>query len=304
MKWVFKIIGGGFILIILALAAILIPAHMQVRGVEPALPSDAELLALTGSLEKPISLSYILTSFQELERGQISHISILVEWRNGKRFLIDTGMSEQGAKDFGMLLKKMDSSARTETILGTAPNILGPRVKDIAGVGFTHLHIDHVEGINEFCQARGQGAVVLQTPSQNTLHNFNTSESSELVANSCLQSADFQRTGNSNLYSSEQFPGMAAFELGGHTPGSTLWAVALGNKVLLFSGDTTNDKLSIDHDIPKQAVYSYFLVPENTDRTATLRKWLRKLDQSASFSVIVSHDLANTKAHLPAYSVD
>lgn len=304
MKWVFKIIGGGFILVILALAAILIPAHMQVRGVEPALPSHAELLALTGSLEKPISLSYILTSFQELERGQISHISILVEWRNGKRFLIDTGMSEQGAKDFGMLLKKMDSSARTETILGTAPNILGPRVKDIAGVGFTHLHIDHVEGINEFCQARGQGAVVLQTPSQNTLHNFNTSESSELVANSCLQSADFQRTGNSNLYSSEQFPGMAAFELGGHTPGSTLWAVALGNKVLLFSGDTTNDKLSIDHDIPKQLVYSYFLVPENTNRTATLRKWLRKLDQSASFSVIVSHDLANTKAHLPAYSVD
>ena len=94
---------------------------------------------------------------------------------------------------------------------------------------------------------------------------------------------------------------MAAIELGGHTPGSTLWAVMLNDKLLLFSGDITNDKMSIDHDIPKQAVYSYLLVPENVERTQSIRRWLKELDSRDQFSVIVSHDLASTKAHLPFY---
>jgi len=74
--------------------------------------------------------------------------------------------------------------------------------------------------------------------------------------------------------------------------------VALGSKVLLFSGDTTNNKASIDHDIPKSALYSYVLVPENIKRTAQLRKWLKDLDQQNAFSVIVSHDLEITAMHI------
>ncbi|MFT5677080.1 MAG: glyoxylase-like metal-dependent hydrolase (beta-lactamase superfamily II) [Paraglaciecola sp.] len=304
MKWVLRIISSVVILAIIAAGVVLIPAHIQVRGVTPELPSKEELLVLAKSsdiLSGPTKLSYILTSSQPLARGQISHTSILVEWENGKRFLIDTGMSQQGAEDFAELLQKMDSSAGEASVKGTISELLGADIKDVAGVGFTHLHIDHTQGINNFCDARGPGAVLLQTASQEELHNFNTTEGADMVSNSCLKRIAFSSDRNESLYKSDQFPGIAAFELGGHTPGSTLWVVALGDKVFLFSGDITNDKASLNHNIPKDALYSYMLVPENTKRTSELRKWLNALDQNDQFSVIVSHDLANAELYLSEF---
>ena len=300
MKWLLRIISSVVVLAIIALAVVLIPAHVQVRGVSPALPSQEEMLALRG-VNGPTKVAYILTSSQQLERGQISHISIVIEWANGQRFLIDAGMSEHQAESFAKLLQKMDSAAGQANVYGTVAQLLGPKIKDVAGVGFSHLHIDHTQGIQGFCDQRGKGAVLLQTPNQKDLHNFNTTEGADLIASSCLTQAEFTPANNGNFYRSSQFPGLAAIELGGHTPGSTLWAVALGNKVLLFSGDITNDKTSIDHNTPKQVLYSYLLVPENTKRTSELRQWLRELDQSEPFSVIVSHDLANTQVHLSEF---
>ena len=300
MKWLLRIISSVIVLVMITLAVVLIPAHMQVRGVTPALPSQKQMLALR-SVSGPTKLAYILTSSQQLERGQISHISIVIEWANGQRFLIDTGMSEQEAESFAKLLQKMDASAGQASVYGTVAQLLGPNIKDVAGVGFTHLHIDHTQGIENFCDLRGKGTVLLQTSKQKDLHNFNTTEGADLIARSCLTQAEFSPDHSENFYQSNQFPGLAAIELGGHTPGSTLWAVALGDKVLLFSGDITNDKTSLDHDIPKQVLYSYLLVPENTKRTAELRQWLRALDQSDPFSVIVSHDLASTQAHMSKF---
>ena len=301
MKWNLKIISSVVILAIIVAAVVLIPAHIQVRGVVPKLPSKEELLALTKSsdiLSGPTKLSYILTSSQPLTRGQISHISILVEWDNGKRFLIDVGMSQQEAENFAKLLQKMDSSAGQVTVRGTISQLLGPDIKDVAGVGFTHLHIDHTQGIKNFCESRGQGAVLLQTASQQELHNFNTTEGADMVSNSCLKRIAFSSDDNERLHKSDQFLGIAAFELGDHTPGSTLWVVALDDKVFLFCGDITNDKASLNHNTPKSALYSYLLVPENTKRTTELRKWLNTLDKNDQFSVIVSHDLANTQYYL------
>jgi len=301
MKWVVRILISALILTSVILAAVLLPAHMQVRSVAPALPDSSELLALR-SANGPNKVSYIVTSSQPLDRGQISHISIVIEWANGKRFLIDTGMSRVEAENFADLLKKLDSSAGSAVIYTTISEALGSEIKDIAGVGFTHLHIDHTQGLENFCTARGDGALLLQAASQRELHNFNTTEGAELLENSCLTRSDFSIAKGTTLYQSKMFPGLAAFELGGHTPGSTLWAVSLADQVLLFSGDITNDKASIEHNIAKQALYSYLLVPENTKRTAELRRWLNGLDKSGSFSVIVSHDLANTKSHLPEFT--
>ena len=302
MKWILTIFGGVVIALVLVVAIVLLPAHVQVRGVAPQLPSQSQLLGLRnvsgGDARAPINVSYIVTSSQALERGQIAHISIVVEWANGQRFLIDTGMSEAEADNFAELLQKMDASAGPATVYGTVSELLGSDINTVAGVGFTHLHIDHTQGIKNFCVARGQGAALLQTPSQQALHNFNTSEGAELVSGSCLKPVPFLASRTDNMYQSDQFPGLAAIELGGHTPGSTLWAVAYDERVLLFSGDITNDKHSIDHDIPKPALYSYVLVPEHTERTAELRKWLKTADQSEQFSVIVSHDLASAQAHL------
>lgn len=288
------------VLLMILLAVYLVPAHLQVREVTPELPSNAELLALLTPTQNqgPSKVRYVMTSSQALARGQISHISIIVEWADGRLFMIDAGMDDKGARDFSDLLQTMDSSAADAHVNGDIVSLLKNDLQRVQGVGFTHLHIDHTQGLKRFCDARGQGAIGVQLTTQANLHNFNTEEGAAIIKDSCLQIREFN---GERFVQFDDFPGIGAFALGGHTPGSTLWAVALNDKVLLFSGDITNDKASIDHNKPKEALYSYLLVPENVNRTAELRKWLLNLDKNEQFSVIVSHDLANTKTHLPEY---
>jgi len=307
MKLFLKVVLGLMLVLSVALAVILVPAHLQVRSVEPGLPSQAQLESVR-SANGPTSVHYLLTSSQEGEQRSLAHISILVEWANGKTFLIDTGMSQQQALEFSELIKTMDSSFQDTKIFGSVASLLGDKLTEVDGVGFTHLHIDHIEGTKEFCLARGLGAEVFQTPSQRDLHNFNTSEGAELIKNACLKQGSLlavdanSHDRGKNLFELPNFPGLAAVELGGHTPGSTLWVVALADRILLLSGDITNDKHSLDHDVAKEALYSWLIVPENIERTAQLREWLSALDRRENFSVIVSHDLKNTQQHIPEFA--
>ena len=72
----------------------------------------------------------------------------------------------------------------------------------------------------------------------------------------------------------------------------------------MFSGDTTNRKSEIADDSGKGFVYSYLIVPEDTARTATLRRWFAALDRNDDVDVIVSHDLAELEAGaLPRWPV-
>ena len=301
MRLFLKIAATLVALALFVAAYVLVSAHIQVRCVSSPLPSSDELYRSVQSLNGPVDVRYIITSSQTLARGDISHISIIIEWANGKRFVIDTGMDAAQAEGFAKLMSKIDASAGEVTIYGTISELLGSSIVDVDGVGFTHLHIDHTQGISDFCKARGDGAVSLQTTSQKKLHNFNTAEGADLVSNSCLETGLFVVDSDDGLYHSDRFPGLVAYELGGHTPGSTLWAVGLGEKILLFSGDITNDKASIDDNRPKPAVYSYVLVPEDIKRTEQLRTWLKRLGDDERFSVIVSHDLKSTRLNLKEF---
>jgi glyoxylase-like metal-dependent hydrolase (beta-lactamase superfamily II) len=136
----------------------------------------------------------------------------LVEWSNGKRFLIDTGMSRQEAEKFAKLLQKMSPAAGQATVYGTISELLGPAIKDIDGVIFTHLHIDHTQGIKNFCDVRGPCAVLLQTASQQDLHNVNTAEGANLMSNSYLKRVALSSGDKGALDHSNQFPGIATFE--------------------------------------------------------------------------------------------
>jgi glyoxylase-like metal-dependent hydrolase (beta-lactamase superfamily II)/pimeloyl-ACP methyl ester carboxylesterase len=292
-----KICGFGLLLLLAVLLILLLPAHLQVREVEPPLPSEQSLRAMLELENTPTRVSFVNTSSQHSEAGVLGHNSVLIEWANGDIVMIDAGMDEAEAIEFGKLMEFSLGADKPE-IHGTIAQLLGEDIERVKAVGFTHLHIDHAQGIVNFCEARIEAASVLQTTYQRDMHNYNTSESATLVAESCLTREVVEGDG---LMSFDQFPGLALYPLGGHTPGSTLFAVADGARLLLFSGDITNRKADIVDDQPKSLLYSYLLVPENTDRTAVLRDWLRELDQQEDIEVVVSHDLQNMQTVLPAF---
>ena len=297
MKLIAKILAAGLLILITGLLVFLLPAHLQVREVSPDLPSDESLRELLRADNAPVRVSYIATSSQRYEGGLLGHNSVFIEWANGDLVMIDAGMDKPQALEFGELMQSL-SGGEDPIVLGTISQLLGEDVSRVKAVGFTHLHIDHTQGLLNFCDARGAGALSLQLDYQRELHNFNTEEGGDIVAQSCLRPLDITGAG---LVGVDQFPGLAMYPLGGHTPGSTLFAVADGDRLLLFTGDITNSKSDLVNNKDKSAIYSYLLVPENTTRTAQLREWLRKLDNNDDMQVVVSHDIQDMAEILQPY---
>jgi glyoxylase-like metal-dependent hydrolase (beta-lactamase superfamily II) len=286
-------IGVGLVgMVLLAAAFLLVPAHWQTRRISPPLPDVAALRALGAVADGPIGLEYLAVASQASPRGQLGHSVFLVRWADGRTFMIDAGMDRAAAAEFAELLKLM-WGAEDGRFHGDVAEQLGDEIARVEGVGFTHLHIDHSQGVVPFCAARGPGASVYQTRWQAEEHNFNTTEGAELVAESCLSP---RALAGGPLMTVEGFPGLGVVALGGHTPGSTLFAVPLAGHLWLFSGDTTNTKASLRDDVEKPFFYSYLVVPENTARTAELRHWLAALDAEDDITVIVSHDLPDIAA--------
>jgi glyoxylase-like metal-dependent hydrolase (beta-lactamase superfamily II) len=292
MRLVLKILGGLIVVVLVAVAFLLVPAHLQVRSVEPPLPDSAALHSLLLIENGPISLRYVITSSQDMPKGALGHSVFLVEWANGNLFMIDAGMDREAAIEFGRL---MESAMGAEEVVvhGRIDELIGEDTLRVMGVGYTHLHIDHSQGTIPFCAKRGRGAMVYQTTWQADLHNFNTTEGAAIVDDSCLEGGEVNL---GIVQSIDGFPGLGLVGLGGHTPGSTLFAVPVGDRLWLLSGDISNSKADLIADAGKGFLYSYLLVPENTARTDVLRTWLGELDGEEETTVIVSHDLPNLLA--------
>lgn len=292
MRLFMKVVVGLVLLVLLGGTVYLVPPHLQVRGVEPTLPDEAQLRALMSIENGPSGVRYLNISTQKLPDGKLGHAVFLVEWANGNLFMIDAGMDRATAIQFGRILE-MALGAEETVSHGTIAELLGDDAQRVAGVAFTHLHIDHTQGVVPFCEARGPGATVYQTSWQAELHNFNTEEGAAILAESCLQPVDLSGEG---ILTIRDFPGLGLIGLGGHTPGSTLFAIAGQDRLWLFSGDTTNTKADLISNTGKGFLYSTILVPENTDRTEALRLWLAGLDANDDMTVVVSHDLADIEA--------
>ena len=292
MRLVLKLLGGALILGILLLAFRLVPPHLQIGSVEPRLPSEARLRGLLTVRDGPVRLRVLNTSSQQLPDGELGHTVFIAEWANGNLFMIDAGMDREAAIEFGRLME-LALGAEEAVSHGSIDQLLGADTMRVQGVAFTHLHIDHTQGIKPFCEARGSGASVYQTSWQKDLLNFNTTEGAAIVANSCL--AEGQMVGD-ELLEIADFPGLGIAGLGGHTPGSTLFAIALNDRIWILSGDITNAKADLRSDTGKGFLYSYLLVPENTARTAELRQWLLKLDSNDDMTILVSHDVGEVLA--------
>jgi glyoxylase-like metal-dependent hydrolase (beta-lactamase superfamily II) len=92
------------------------------------------------------------------------------------------------------------------------------------------------------------------------------------------------------------FAGVAVFPAGGHTPCSQVIVARVGDRTLAFAGDLVNEADGIRHDVPKPFLYSLLLVPEASGRLATLRRWLRELQDHDHVLVLPSHDEAALRA--------
>jgi glyoxylase-like metal-dependent hydrolase (beta-lactamase superfamily II) len=240
----------------------------------------------------PIRLRFVNTSSQQLPVGILGHTVFIAEWADGKLFMIDAGMDRGAAIEFGRLMETA-LGAEEAVSHGSIDRLLGAKTMRVEGVAFTHLHIDHTQGIEPFCEKRGAGAKVYQTSWQRDLTNFNTTEGAEIIANSCLAAGELA---GDELMEVAGFPGLGIVGLGGHTPGSTLFAIAVDGRLWILSGDITNSKADLLSDTGKGFLYSYLMVPENTARTAVLRPWLVELDAKDDMTVLVSHDVKDIQA--------
>lgn len=293
LRW----LGVALLVAVVAIAVFLVPPHLQIRGVHPSLPSAADLRGLLNLADGPTAVRYVVTSHQTTEQGVLGHDVFLIEWADGKLFMIDSGMDRETAAAFGNTVQTL-YGGEPAVVDGTLVELVGDDLERVEGVGFTHLHIDHTQGLRDFCRARGNGAELLQTTDQRDLHNFNTTEGADIVATSCLARHDVTGDG---LTTFDEFPGLGIAPLGGHTPGSTLFVVGLGERLLLFSGDITNSLADLRADRGKGFLYSYLFVPEDTDRNRELRRWLASLDAAPDVDVVVSHDLGNVQQVLAPF---
>lgn len=286
MKKIFGAIGALLAIGLIVSAFILVPPHVQIRSVTPELPTKADLDYLSQVANGPTAISYINTTTQKLPDGMTGHSSFVVEWEDGKILLIDLGMDEKTAVEFGELLESVLSADKAVSH-GNLPDFLGENMDRVKGTAFTHLHIDHVQGVEPVCASGARSIVALHTIDQMTKHNFRTENQFKMLENSsCIE----QKKLPENTHMSEDFPGIGIFPLGGHTPGSTLFAIPIGDILWLLSGDITNTRKDMIEDSGKGWIYSYLLVPEYEARLEKLRAWLSDLDKEQHIKVIVSHD--------------
>lgn len=287
--WLKRIGWGLFGLLVvgvIALTILLLPAHLQIRSIAPEPPTKAELEALMSAPERPVAISYFVTSDQVTEGNLLGHTTFVIEWEDGRTLLIDAGMSEDKAREFADRIAML-TGGDPATVHGTAASILGDEIGRVAGIGFTHLHEDHVQGLEGICGAAGQPIAIVQTRDQATEHNYLTAPQASAIEHSAcatpLVLAPDTRT-------TSEFPGIGIYPLAGHTPGSTLFAIPVGDRLWLLIGDISNSREALIENQPKGILYSYLFVPEDEDRLEQLRLLLTEFDEDERITAIVSHD--------------
>lgn len=290
LRW----LGIGVVLLLLALAAALTPAQLDIRTLTPELPEPSALLPLDDAVDGPLRLTWIETARQESPLpppAVLSHPSFVLEWADGRLLLVDLGMTPDAAKAFGAPFERLGAPP-TETF-GSVADQLGPAVARVAGVVVTHLHTDHVEGGVALCGARGPAAIPLfQVPAQAERRNFTTRLADPyLVQASCLVPEVID---GPSVRPIPGFPGVGLIHAAGHTPGSQMLAAAVGppgaKARWIFTGDVINDVAAAREDRPKALLYRLLIVPEADTQLGRARRLLATLEREHGFGLAVAHD--------------
>ena len=300
-------VGGLIGALIIFVVSGLVWAHRAIDRERAPLPPGMEVtLAPAMFKDVPVRLSMINTASQPMPRSAVldsskdprpndafvmSHPSFVLEWADGRILLIDTGMTRQGAIDFGRPLEWLGGAAPMQP-LGSAAARLGDARRRVQGIIFTHLHIDHVGGIAELCAGLDHPIRVFMTDAQAERPNFTTRPGLNLLQKAgCV---DEERLQSHKLMPVPGFDGVFVIAAGGHTPGSQMVVAVVsgpgGTRGYVFTGDVVNNIDGVNANIPKPHLYSLVMVPEDTVRLDELRRYLKGLRDSNNFTLLVSHD--------------
>jgi glyoxylase-like metal-dependent hydrolase (beta-lactamase superfamily II) len=317
-----RLVRAVVVLVLLLVAGVtgaLVWMHMEVEGEHAPLPVLTDVLAQASLPELPIKVSVIETAQQVTPRKAVldpgtdpnpqapyvmTHPAFVLEWADGRLLLVDLGMTRAGAIKFGGPLEQAFGAAPIEPLTSTAA-ALGDAVDRVKGIVFTHLHIDHVDGVRDLCQRLKHPVKVFTTAPQLDTWTFFTAEGKDLVQHSgCTEPV---RIGGTALIPLDGFPGVGVIAAGGHTPGSQAIVASVRQpdgtaKRYIFTGDITNTIDGIRKDVSKPLFYRLIIVPEDDDRLGELRRYMRALEADHGVTLVVSHDQNHLKTlGIPAW---
>lgn len=314
MKRVVWILLGAAAAVFLAVGVGLMVAHWHIDSFDPELPDAAALAALAGAADAPVRLSVINTAAQVMPRSTVlepsldpdpespyamSHAAFVLEWSDGRILLIDAGMDEDAAIGFGAPMEF--AGAEPIIPLSSLAESLGADAGRVAGIGFTHMHTDHTQGLGPLCQARdGQPLPVFQTRLQSDERNYTTRPGHAVVSEAGC--AEVTHLEGGPLYALPGFPGVAVFSAAGHTPGSQVFVASVEGQLWFFLGDVVNHAEGIEHDLPKPYSYSLLIVPESGERLERVRRMIRGVTDELDARFVPTHDLHHLEAQgLPGF---
>jgi glyoxylase-like metal-dependent hydrolase (beta-lactamase superfamily II) len=281
-------------------------AHAEIRGIDPELPSVAAALAFDPGSDLPVRLRWIDTASQRMPRSGVldpgldptpdspyvmGHVSFVLEWADGRIFLVDAGMDREAALAFGAPIETISGGDPIEP-RGSAAEALGPAAARVAGIAFTHLHTDHTNGVAALCASSDRRIRLVQGSLQAERTNYTTRGGAEQLAQApCLER---EVHGGSGLVPVPGFAGLALVPAGGHTPCSQLFVAHVRDgdlvRTWIITGDVVNQLDGALHDIPKPRLYSLLVVPEAPERLAAVRALLREAAARPGAGLLVSHD--------------
>ncbi|HTO08730.1 MAG TPA: MBL fold metallo-hydrolase [Myxococcota bacterium] len=310
-----RIVLGLVSLVLAAVLYVAIGLFLAKRAIvriAPPLPSAEDVMDFDPTADLPVKLSYWNTADQKVPRSAVLEAkldpnptapyvlglpSFVLEWADGRIFLVDLGMDPAAAKDFGRPSELLIGASPMQTH-GSIAEKLGAALERVGGISFTHEHTDHTEGVTELCRLHPGPIPVYLGRLWSEESNYTTRPGLRLLdAAKCLD----QRTVEGGpLLGIRGFPGLSFFAAAGHTPGSQVFVahVRTGDsvKTWILAGDIANNIDGIRHNVPKPRMYSVLLVPEATQRLDTLRRFLQELERDHGATVLVAHDLLALQA--------
>lgn len=290
-----------------AAAVALAWAWWDVKGHRTPLPAAEIAIAAPDTAELPTRVSWINTASQFVPRSAVidpagdpdagawsrmSFPAFVIEWADGRILLVDAGMDGDGARAFGQPVEVVVGADPIEPLVDVA-SALGRARDRVAGIVFTHLHEDHVQGLDSLCRASARPVEALLPVPQAEDPNYLTRAGLAAVQEApCVRVSTLPPAPMGDL---PGFPGVRVIAGAGHTPGTQMVVVWLGNRSarpIVLAGDIANSADGIEGDVPKPRLYRLLVVPEDEERLGELRRFLRALARDHGATVLVSHDQA------------